>query len=206
MGNRPQLRRCTLHAPTGLQPADRRQPPADATFQLTAFAINHRLGAQGHGHIERAAYLHTVEIWSSNANNRKGMPANRELSAYHIGLAAVFTLPVRIAEDGSSGRAFLLIVRGKEQAAQCGLNAQGLEELPADPEALHVVNFTGRRNIELRGSPGKNAGKALLLRVNLLPHGVGQVGVPVAEGAAGAIAVVDGDSRKFLGVLDRQRA
>src|SRR5438132_6324070 len=88
-------------------------------------------------------------------------------------LSAEFPLPIGITKDSACGRTSWLIIRRGKKPAECGLDTQGLEKFTAYPEALHVVDFARRRYVELRGSPRKSARKTLLLRADLLPHGVG---------------------------------
>ena len=98
------------------------------------------------------------------------------------------------------------------QALEKALERGGLaiiivsEEFSTHPQTLHVVHFTRRRNVEVRGAPRCDVHKALLPCADLLPQRVSQVWITAIEVTAAALAMVNHYARQFLWVLYRQRA
>src|ERR1700722_2133699 len=102
-----------------------------------------------------------------------GVQGNR--LADDIRISAIFFLPKRITQDGSS-RASSLILSRSVGPADVRTHAQSFEELAARPIALYGASFAADREIEPpRSRECRNRRENILAVAHFLPYGVGVI-------------------------------
>ena len=124
------------------------------------------------------------------AVERKGFSDRRRAGA-------VGALPEAVAEHGD-GRAAADVVRGLQQAAGGGREAEAAEEAAAHPGAGNPPRLAARREVEHRlaaAGTGEGAGEEVFAVAQLLPDRVGE-----------DVVVVHRDLHQLFRMSDRERA
>ena len=93
-----------------------------------------------------------------------------DLAAKDIKLAAVFSPPKGVANDRAERTAASVVVFGREHATEERLHLQNLKKVAADEHPLSITGLAADSEIKCRCSPGKDAGKALLVIADLFPQ------------------------------------
>ena len=187
---------------TGLQPRHHRQPPRRPAIEVRLFPAEQRLAAERHGDVERPSDFRAEEFRRRDADDRERHAVDRDLLPDDVDRAAVFALPVRVADDGNRavGTAAAPVVGVGERPAENRRHAEGLEVPSAGPHAVDVIGFTARRQIEPVAGPRRGAREEIGSLPNLIPD-------RIRPRVVGERPRVEGlDERQPLRFLDRQRA
>ncbi len=96
--------------------------------------------------------------------------------------------PEGLADDDGRRRAGRRVVGGAQHAPSQGSDAHGVEERPADPEALGIARLAARRQVDPVGAPGGELREGFLLGADALPQGRRQLRVAAGEVARAAAA------------------
>src|ERR1700733_6790802 len=83
-------------------------------------------------------------------------------------------LPEGVAGHPPADLAICLIL-GLDQPALKRNDAQHTEKISAHLEPVHVARLIGIAHLDVSGAPGKNAGEWVVVLLDLLPHGHGEV-------------------------------
>jgi hypothetical protein len=114
-------------------------------------------------------------------------------------------LPQRVTDHRDADAATLDVIDGTDQPPDSGRHAERLEEVARHPEAIHVLHFACRRQIEARIAKGNQRREGLLSRQQLLV--LRQRDLPVATGVtAGAPVARQSHFDELMRGADRQRA
>ncbi len=187
--------------PAGLQPPDDREPPMVTLGRMRVFAIDEGLGAYWNRDIERTANFDAEEAGLRDADDLERFAIEEDFATDGRGLAAIFALPVRIAEHCARRAAARAVVCAGEDTSKSGDHAESLEEIAARVEPLDVSHFATRRSIEAVRGPGKEAREGLLMGSELVPKSIGEVGASAAGVARAAFLIRSNfNFDQFLGV------
>ena len=108
-----------------------------------------------------------------------------------------------MADDRRSHPASALIVGGNEQPPSPGDDAQHAEEVSTHPQSAGSPCRAAAADEERSVSPGKHGGKRSLMRSNLLPQRISDLGVDVGRHAE-AVNAFGADFGQFLRIGNRQ--
>src|SRR5687767_4114397 len=144
-----------------------------------------RFAAKGNGDVESFVGFQAAKSFRSDADDFKGMAVELDGFAENVGRAAVMILPESVADDGDGAvlAAVVQIIFAIEDAAAFGRNAEDVEEIAADPEAVDDALFALLREVEATRAIGEGAGETVLMIANGFPQRNGEM-IVAADGEA----------------------
>ena len=167
-----QMRRRAFDGPAGLQPADWGQPPRNPIRQPALAVVREQgIGADGHRHVEPPRGLHAEERAGRDGQDRQRPPVQSNVSADHRGIAAVLALPEAVVEEGARARAVLRIGVRRQPAPEDGRDAEYVEEIGGDEQALGIARVAAVAEVEPRRAECQQTGERLLQTGELVDLG-----------------------------------
>src|SRR5690242_9600772 len=97
----------------------------------------------------------------------------RDRAADDILSTSEVILPKTIAQDSHTGAAATVIV-GHDKTAGGRANTESIEVTTAGKNPVRVADFAALSKIKLRGTPGKNTGKNILMISELFPERISE--------------------------------
>src|ERR1700733_16190708 len=106
------------------------------------------------------------------------MSIERELAANPVGAAGKLPQPERVADDSAADAAAGIVVARRNQPAQHRLYLKNLKETAADPHPFGVARLAALSQVKPLRAPCGNACEGLLLLLQLMPDGGGELLLP----------------------------
>ena len=171
---RPHNRRRLFERLALLQAHHHAQPPRRSPVQTRlAGAANERFDAERHRDIERLTDRQPEESRRRDADDRHGHAFERQRPSDHVSRAGEVLLPEGMADhhDRACRPAAAKVVRGLEQSAERGLDAEHVEARGAGPDTFRVLRLAAAREVELgvEPAPREDAVEPIGVTLDLLP-------------------------------------
>ena len=166
----------------GFRPGDVRPQPRHQRHPLVAPVLQPVCGKRPEDrrhhhrdpHVDGVAELRAVEAGRRNADDRHRPPVQHDRSSHDRRLGAEPPLPVVVAQDHDRVSARRPVVRGRQQPAEPGPHAQGLEVVPRHQLAHGLLARPGMAEVDLGARETRDGGERRAAVPQVRVHWIGE--------------------------------
>src|SRR6185312_14637221 len=190
--------------PAGLETSENSEPPAMRHGVKIIGCVDNRFRTCEDGDIKLAAHLQPIKPGRRHAQHRNWTASKAYRSSYDVSIAAELALPEAVADYRAGRAAALVVISRVKNAPENRLNTENIKEFAAHPEPVGIAGLAAIGKIKGGGTEGERV-KALRLAPNLLPHGIGGIGVAPGH-VSGTARICGTKNEQFLWIFHRHRA